>query len=474
MKYKEVKPTEANLANIIKDDILDRNKKVYRFIQMLYSIQDGCSIALDSRWGSGKTFFVKEVKLVLDCFNNYINFSFKKDFKEEDIKEKFSSIDMNFFDRVSSNPTYAIYYDSWINDNDIDPILSIIAQIIKNTDMRFTENSKTNIIEKGTAIFDFITGRSIANVFDKFKKNDSLKEINEQKDLDEMISEFLDVLPIEKGNRLVIFIDELDRCKPDYAIKLLERIKHYFDNDKITFVFSVNIEELTSSIKKFYGESFDACRYLDRFFDLRMSLPAVDMDEYYEHIGLNNNSDNYFDNSCCQVAKRYDFTLRECQRYQRLVEISGHSMRKKVQNSVFAFNRESNGLCLYTICPFLIGLRMNSIDKYNRLVSGSDSSEFIDFFVNGKEYCYNVDLFLNANEMFNEENNLIQEYRGSEDSQKKFKLQDRVEELYNALFKMNSNNNKYVTIGQMCIDDKTRNFLRNTENLLSDYAEFGL
>lgn len=474
MKYKELRPTEENLANIIKDDILDRNRKVYRFIQMLYSIEDACSIALDSRWGSGKTFFVKEVKLVLDCFNN-VEFKKKNDVEvkeniEEDIKKKFKFIDSEFFEGVSSNPTYTIYYDSWINDNDIDPILSIIAQIVKNTDMRFTENLETSIIEKGAAIFDCVTGRSTANMLDKFKKKDSLKEINEQKDLYEMISEFLNVLPIEKGNRLVIFIDELDRCKPDYAIKLLERIKHYFDNDKITFVFSVNIEELTSSIKKFYGESFDACRYLDRFFDLRMSLPAVDMDEYYKHIGLSNDCYNYFDKACCWVAKRYDFTLRECQRYHRLVEISGHSMRKKLRKSGFDCYEDNRKLCLYTICSFLIGLRMKSIDKYNKLVSGSDSSEFIDFNINGNGYCYKGGYFLSKNEILNEKTDLIEE-KSQGLVKEKCKLHDRVEELYSALFKSNDD---CITIGKMIIDDNARNFLRDIENLLSDYAEFGL
>lgn len=75
----------------------------------------------------------------------------------------------------------------------------------------------------------------------------------------------MDQIPIERADKVVIFIDELDRCKPTYAVKLLERIKHYFNNDKIIFVFSTNLEELQSSVKCVYGESFNAYRYLDRF-----------------------------------------------------------------------------------------------------------------------------------------------------------------------------------------------------------------
>ena len=84
----------------------------------------------------------------------------------------------------------------------------------------------------------------------------------------------------ERGNRLVVFVDELDRCKPSYAVQLLERIKHYFSNDKVTVVFSINTKELQHSIRKFYGAEFDANKYLDRFFDYRISLPDADMDNY--------------------------------------------------------------------------------------------------------------------------------------------------------------------------------------------------
>ena len=68
-----------------------------------------------------------------------------------------------------------------------------------------------------------------------------ISEIENQKDIHDLINEFLSSVIEERGNRLIIFIDELDRCKPSYAIQLLERIKHYFINDNLTFVFSVNL-----------------------------------------------------------------------------------------------------------------------------------------------------------------------------------------------------------------------------------------
>lgn len=82
------------------------------------------------------------------------------------------------------------------------------------------------------------------------------------------------------GQRLVIFIDELDRCNPVFAVKMLERIKHFFNSPKILFVFSVNIEQLSATIKKTYGSEFDSSGYLNKFFDIIVDIPPVSIDKF--------------------------------------------------------------------------------------------------------------------------------------------------------------------------------------------------
>lgn len=66
---------------------------------------------------------------------------------------------------------------------------------------------------------------------------------------------------------LFILIDELDRCRPTYAVALLERVKHLFDVDEIVFVMATDTEQLRHSIGALYGINFAAGRYLRRFFD---------------------------------------------------------------------------------------------------------------------------------------------------------------------------------------------------------------
>ncbi|MCQ5134494.1 P-loop NTPase fold protein, partial [Coprococcus eutactus] len=64
--------------------------------------------------------------------------------------------------------------------------------------------------------------------------------------------------------------------------KLLERVKHYFGNENITFVVSMNIKELQKTVRKYYGEEYDGEHYLYRFFDIFLELPAPNLKNYYK------------------------------------------------------------------------------------------------------------------------------------------------------------------------------------------------
>jgi len=76
------------------------------------------------------------------------------------------------------------------------------------------------------------------------------------------------------GKQLIICIDEFDRCRPPYAISMLETVKHFFDADKVNFIFCANKEVLEQSIKHHYGVD-NAGRYLDKFIDFTVELPRT-------------------------------------------------------------------------------------------------------------------------------------------------------------------------------------------------------
>jgi hypothetical protein len=126
--------------------------------------------------------------------------------------------------------------------------------------------------------------KSLADVsaaaIDDFAKS-RIKDVNEAKQsvasFKEGLAELLAMIDKETDKRLpfYVFLDELDRCKPTYAIAMLERIKHLFDVAGVVFILATDTEQLSSSIKAVYGNNFDSMHYLQRFFHRSYQLPEA-------------------------------------------------------------------------------------------------------------------------------------------------------------------------------------------------------
>ena len=89
----------------------------------------------------------------------------------------------------------------------------------------------------------------------------------------------------ETRKPIIFFVDELDRCSPSYAVKVLERIKHLFSIPNIVFVLSVDKKQLCNAIKGYYGsESLDAENYLKRFIDIEYNLPEPSYEDFCNYL----------------------------------------------------------------------------------------------------------------------------------------------------------------------------------------------
>lgn len=451
MKSLELKATHQNLLDTLVSDTIGRNKDICLFADIINSISDLCSIALDGSWGSGKTFFVKQTKMLLDAHNEFVKSMSEDD--SETIKTvcKFKQIDFE--------PQVSVYYDAWENDNDSEPILSLIYSIINSVVTDFTFSNNTSCLQKAAAILEFFTDKNWNNVIESFKGNSPFEEIKKGKDIEKEIKEFLDSLLAERGNRLVIFIDELDRCKPSYAVKLLERIKHYFDNDRITFVFSINSLELQHTIKKHYGENFDACKYLDRFFDLRVSIPQPDMSKFYRSIDFDS-SKYTFDIICDAIIKKYNFSLRETAKFIRLTKMAAYEPTHDNKKFDFSFsNGKARLFCLMYIIPLMIGLNIYDRDTYEEFISGRNPKPLIDLLIDNDVYWFNG--LLSRSETFDDK-----------DTDKTLvKFEDKLITVYKALFATSyTNQNSSVTVGEYNFESRTKSVLIQTVSLLSQYT----
>ena len=92
------------------------------------------------------------------------------------------------------------------------------------------------------------------------------------------------VLDQSTKHPLMVVIDELDRCRPSYAVSLIEVAKHIFGADHIIFVLAVNRTQLQHSIRALYGNEFDATGYLRRFFDIDFRLPEPNRTRFMQDL----------------------------------------------------------------------------------------------------------------------------------------------------------------------------------------------
>lgn len=463
MKSLELQPNKENLLRTFELNAIERNVDVYRFVSLLNVIEDNCSIALDGAWGSGKTFFVKQTKMVLDAYNEFIN---SHDTKESDtVRTHFEAMQKGMRrELIDVQPEVSVYYDAWSNDNDIDPMLSLVYEILQSVNTNYSFKKGADCLKIAAAIADFFTGKKVSTLVEAFSQTDRLSALKEQKSIHTLISEFLESLLAEQGNRLVIFVDELDRCKPSYAVQLLERIKHYFSNERVTFVFSINTNELQHTVERYYGDDFDSCKYLDRFFDLKLSLPPINLDRYFNFIGFNDSHYTY-DVVSGVVIKHFHFEMREIAKYVRLTRIAGYSVSRDSSRR-FAFS-DGEGLqfCLLCLAPIMIGLKISDTTRFSAFINGKDSSPIIEILGSGdfaKSMCRQL---LGNNESYTEVK--------ADKPVKIVKLEDKLNEVYNALFIDKYDGNHYQkNIGGVSFDKSSRAYLLRIVGLLSDFTDY--
>lgn len=455
MKSLDLTPTNENVYNSLINDSIGRGEFVRQFVKMLNAIEDNCTIALEGNWGSGKTFFVKQVKMVLDAHNpNYqpVN-GFLTEERRKVIKEKCS--EFNAEDGSTElKPQLCVYYDAWQNDNDEDPILSLVYSIVKETgpDFSFSKKSTLNICSE---LINLVCDKDISKLINVLKGENALDLIRKTKDEADKVSEFLQSLLPEVGKRLIVFVDELDRCKPSYAVKILERIKHYFLDEEITFVFSVNINELQHTIKKHYGNDFDATRYLDRFFDLRATLPKFDLEKYYANIGFELN-EKMFNYVCASVINKYQFEMRNIAKYIRLAKIA---VPKSVRKGDMLFVPEKSALFIYNIyvIPIMIGLKLTDAKRFENFVNGKDCTPLLDF-----QKCFSMGCFVDL---------AFERYEKSSND-KAAAIEKKIKEIYDAIFVEKYEDESYRLIGDMYFDKKTKDSVMCIAGLMSSSASF--
>ena len=463
MRSFDLQPTKENLIRTYVENAIDRNDFLHNFIDFLDVVEGSMSVAIDGRWGSGKTFFVKQAKMILDSFNTHITLYDTTGLDE--VKQTWLKAHPDEIGRTM-NPQLCVYYDAWMHDNDEDPILSLIFYICQSiyTDFTFEKNENTFSIMKSIA--DFFGEKAISSILSVAESveqgKDPFETIRSSQSIQEQINGFLESLLPEQGDRIIVIVDELDRCNPAYAVKLLERIKHYFSNDYLTFVFSINSFELQKTIRKFYGNDFDGSRYLDRFFDHRFSLPMPNLKKFYAR--FRNLEHNLMFDIADAVIRNYNFELREISRYLPLIKVViNETEHGTMHERFFRFEEKTNRFCLHIILPIMIGLKLYNMNLYDEFVNGKNSQPMIDVLVDQTfTYVVRECLFL-PNETLVE----------SENADETTSLKNRLIQAYDAIFNSSENNKRLgVKLGNMTLFPQYKSLLNQAESFLSKFTSY--
>lgn len=461
MKFLDLEPTEENVVNQFCIDSIDRNNDIAQFVSLLNSIDESCAISVDALWGSGKTFFVKQVKMVMDSYNP--NITSVSDEIRSRIKVTWDSMRMT--KNLTLQPQVCVYFDAWENDNDEEPILSLVHSIMQETQSDFSFKKESSLIEIIASLAEAISGRQLKQLAESMKHEDYLETIKKNKDIRTLVEEFLESLLPEKGNRLVIMIDELDRCRPDFAVRLLERVKHFFSNERITFVFSINSHQLQHTIRRYYGEGFDASRYLDRFFDLSIELPPASTSAFYQSIGLESDAWVY-ESFCKEIAEAFHMQMRDTSRFYNMANIAAYRPTHNIRDQAFFGEEKGTAFCTMLLTPFLIALKMVNRDTYQEFVSGENGDiigEVIKLTDVARSY---KNWLLTKNETF--------ENQFETDNKEVVDFKERIREVYYAIFQYDYASTYRYNVGQITFSKQTKYDLLRTVSGLSMGADYSL
>ena len=442
----EIKPTTENVIKMLEKNAIGRNQYISTFLEMLDNIDDNFTIFINGDWGTGKTFFVKQIYTLLTYYNQYINT------EVEELKPQIERIlkSNEFKDLKLAKNFVPIYYNAWSNDSHIDPINSIIFNIIKEHNiLKDYKKESTDVIDKIASVLDVFniwSNGSIKELVDTFKGKDIIPEITTMENLKDTLNTLLDNLLAEHGDKLVVFVDELDRCNPIYAIKLLERIKHFFDHENIIFIFSVNIKELTNTISNYYGQDFDSHRYLNKFCDISVDLPTIDISNYMKYLGIERNS-LYFNKTIHELIEYYNFSMRDCIRFYQSLKII-EELASNCSNYGFSEDRGYNMIKMF-ILPLVLSMKVVDLKGYIKIINGDGYDIFINIIKNVEILKRGISFYMKKDK----DGNITEE-----------EYVKQTFEIYNAIF--NNKNNKEYSNDEITLDKNSYNYLMEILSLL--------
>lgn len=242
-------------------DILERGHISKQLSDLVERIESPIVIALDDKWGSGKSYFLKRWAGAHQKENNGSAITVYFDAFESDyMSEPLISIISAVSERIPKESEETLQKWKSVATKLVKPAFGIALSLA-------TFGAKQHLDEIGDVIVDAVSSEA------KDAAQSLWAAEIERKDAIRAFKDLLTELTIQEAKPIVIIVDELDRCRPDYALSVLEIIKHFFAVPNVHFVLGINGSALEDSVRARYGADIDAESYLRKFINVSFSLP---------------------------------------------------------------------------------------------------------------------------------------------------------------------------------------------------------
>ena len=305
-KFK-IKPDDISIPcdKPFEHDLLDRTQPVLILTNLLLNTESPYTMSIDASWGNGKTTF-------LNMWKQHLR------------NEGFPVVGFNAWDTdfaqypliaLTSELLHTLKSLDHKGDLGLDAVETTLPRLLRFTLTKAVpwaisltggavsvQTSDPSVALAGNALAAGVAGTMEEAIGDESPSESS--EPCTYIEAKEAINSFRNALAntAEKlsekhhGKPLVIAIDELDRCRPSYAVELLEIAKHFFSVDNIVFVLAIDKTQLAHAIKAIYGGEFDSIGYLRRFVDLDFRLPSPDRKTFMTQLMKQTGLIRFFEN----------------------------------------------------------------------------------------------------------------------------------------------------------------------------------
>jgi KAP family P-loop domain len=268
-------------------DIFGREAHGQRLTNLIAAVSDPLVIAVDAPWGSGKTTFLKmwAGDLRKRGFPVIYFDAFENDYAEDAFTALAGSmISLADEGRKADTPAAKRFLEKAVST----------SKILLRSGLKVGVKAGVKAATLGVLDLPDLQGLAgdlageAATLEDKYI-GELLTKQKQQKDVMSAFRTALSELPAlltephadeaSSAKPLIFIIDELDRCRPLFALELLERAKHFFAVPNVHFVLGTHLQQLKNSVVVAYGPNIDAATYLQKFLHLTLHLTDRERDE---------------------------------------------------------------------------------------------------------------------------------------------------------------------------------------------------